>query len=306
MANRIELDPSKIPCPEFAGDTYSFVRNALISDANMPDITTDALATQKLRKQWQAENTALQALYQAQTQADQALAEQQAQEEEAALRAVAVEREQREAEVAKETEKKRTPLYSFHRGTGITSIPLHIHPHARKMIAARKYFTLWHLLPEASQEARERSRDTSETNRFQLVTNDDTNSSNPTLTLIGSHNSRASPNAIPDSKLSWAQVQRAKSAFLQALVPIGNYNQEYVQMFAEFYTNMDMHRELQQTNSDLVMALYHAEMRFAFYEAVERQKPFDLSVIAEDILEDCRKQIRSRAHTQALNGMSIV
>ncbi|KAF9064328.1 hypothetical protein BDP27DRAFT_1472439 [Rhodocollybia butyracea] len=269
MANRIELDPSKIPCPEFAGDTYSFVRNALISDANMPDITTDALATQKLREQWQAENTALQALYQAQTQADQALAEQQAQEEEAARRAVAVEREQREAEVAKETEKKRTPLYSFHRGTGITSIPLHIHPHARKMIAARKYFTLWHLLPEASQEARERSRDTSETNRFQLV-------------------------------------QRAKSAFLQALVPIGNYNQEYVQMFAEFYTNMDMHRELQQTNGDLVMALYHAEMRFAFYEAVERQKPFDLSVIAEDILEDCRKQIRSRAHTQALNGMSIV
>ncbi|KAF9059443.1 hypothetical protein BDP27DRAFT_1500774 [Rhodocollybia butyracea] len=272
MANRIELDPSKIPCPEFAGDTSSFVRNALISDANMPDITTDALATQKLREQWQAENTALQALYQAQTQADQALAEQQAQEEEAARRAVAVEREQREAE----------------------------------MIAARKYFTLWHLLPEASQEARERSRDTSETNRFQLVTNDNTNSSNPTLTLIGFHNSRASPNAIPDSKLSWAQVQRAKSAFLQALVPIGNYNPEYVQMFAEFYTNMDMHRELQQTNGDLVMALYHAEMRFAFYEAVKRQKPFDLSVIAEDILEDCRKQIRSRAHTQALNGMSIV
>ncbi|KAF9064375.1 hypothetical protein BDP27DRAFT_1367280 [Rhodocollybia butyracea] len=132
MANRIEIDPSKIPCPDFAGNTYTIVRNALVSDANMPDITTDALAAQKLHEQWQAENTALQAQYQAQIQADQALAEQQAQEEEVARRAVMVEREQREAEVAKETEKKRTPLYSFHRGTGITSMPLHIHPHAQR------------------------------------------------------------------------------------------------------------------------------------------------------------------------------
>jgi hypothetical protein len=249
----------------------------------MPDITTDALTEQKLREQWQTKDTALQAQYQAQIQ----------------------EREQCEAEVAKETEKKGTLLYNFHRGTGITSIPQHFHPHARKMIAARKYFTLWHLLPEASQEARKRTRDASETNRFQLVTKDDTDNSNPTLMLVGSHNSCASPNAIPDSKLSWAQVQRAKSAFLQALVPIGNYNQEYVQMFAEFYTNMDMHQELQQPSGDLVMALYHVEMQFAFYEATECQKPFDLSVIAEDVLEDCHKQIRSWAYTQALNGMSI-
>jgi hypothetical protein len=127
----------------------------------------------------------------------------------------------------------------------------------------------------------------SKINQFQLVTDNDTDSSNPTLLLVDSHSSCASQNAIPDSKLSWAQVQHTKSASLQALIPIGNYNQVYVQIFAEFYTNMDMHQELELPSGDLVMALYHAEMCFAFYKATERQKYFGLLVIVEDILEDC-------------------
>jgi hypothetical protein len=148
MTNHIEIDPSKVPCPDSAENMYTTVRNTLVSNENMADVTTDALAVQKLHEQWQAENTALQTQYQAQIQA-----EQQAQEEEVAWRAVM--EEQREAEVAKETEKKQTPLYNFHQGTEITSMPLHIYPHAQKMIAAQRYFTLWHLLPEASQEAQD-------------------------------------------------------------------------------------------------------------------------------------------------------
>ncbi|KAJ3992873.1 hypothetical protein F5050DRAFT_1549143, partial [Lentinula boryana] len=130
-------------------------------------------------------------------------------------------------------------------------------PYAKKLMASRKYVPLWYFLPEATAEAKERNKEAIDSNRFQIAM-DETDSSNSSLTLVGSHTVRASPNAVPDSRLSWDQVMRAKSSFLNAL-SYGDFTNDFVKMFAGFYTGMDMHPELREEHGDKVLALYHAE-----------------------------------------------
>ncbi|KAJ4476574.1 hypothetical protein C8R41DRAFT_745415, partial [Lentinula lateritia] len=131
-------------------------------------------------------------------------------------------------------------------------------PYAKKMMTARKYVPLWYFLPDAAVEAKERSKESLDTNHLQFAVEDGDSLAGSTVSLIGSHSVRASLNAIPDSQLSWTQVMQAKSAFLNALGP-GTWPDDFVAMFAGFYSNMDMHRKLQEQDGDQVLAHYHTK-----------------------------------------------
>jgi hypothetical protein len=199
-------------------------------------------------------------------------------------------------ELAKEVEKKKAPLYDFEPGVGLTDLREQLHPYAKKLITARKACPLWYFLPEASREAGNHAHKTVESNALQLATTDE---GPHTITLLGTHSTRPSPNAIPDSRLTWAQVQRAKSAFLDAL-PLGGYPVKFIEMFARFYANMDMHEELRELDGDKVMAQYHALMRQAWYDANESGHSWDLSVISEKAMDKSRREIQRRAYEKAL------
>ncbi|KAJ3985632.1 hypothetical protein F5890DRAFT_1125799 [Lentinula detonsa] len=164
-------------------------------------------------------------------------------------------------------------------------------------MSQRKFVELWYFTPEAYAEAKEQ-RSNVESNRFELAADDERKGA-ATFTLVGTHSTKPSSNAVPDAMLTWAQISRAKSAFLNAL-PIGNYSSEYIAMFAGFYTNMDMHEELQKPKGDLVMAQYHADMRRAWFAAYEDGEPFDLAVISAEALQLSREEVRNKAHERAL------
>ncbi|KAJ3881775.1 hypothetical protein F5051DRAFT_473071 [Lentinula edodes] len=280
MTKRLEIDPAKIPAPNFASRAHTFMRNALITDANTPEITTDEHAAQRLKVQWEIHIEGPKAQYEVQLREAETLREQRRQEAADAERLAAVEQQEKEKELAKEADKKRMPIYSFQKGVGVESIPLQVHPYAKKMMTARKYVPLWYFLPDAATEAKERSKDS----------------------LVGSHTVRASPNAIPDSRLSWPQVMRAKSAFLNTL-RLGAWPDDHISMFAAFYINMDMHSELQEQDGDRVMAHYHAEMRLAWYDAMERKEPFDLSVISNRVLAESRREIVKQRQEKSLKDI---
>ncbi|KAJ3928357.1 MAG: hypothetical protein NXY57DRAFT_977819 [Lentinula lateritia] len=234
MAERLEIDPTKIPAPDFASEAYAFVRNALIADANTPEINTDELAALRLKTQWLTHIEGLRAQYETQLREAETLREQSRQEAADVERLAAVERQEKEKELAKEAEKKCLPIYSFQKGVGVDSIPLQLHPYAKKMMSARKYVPLWYFLPDAALEAKERSKDSLDTNHLQFAVEDSDNPSGSAVSLVGSHTVRASPNAIPDSRLSWPQVMRAKSTFLNAL-NLGTWPDNYISMFGAFW-----------------------------------------------------------------------
>ncbi|KAJ4501326.1 hypothetical protein C8R41DRAFT_862521 [Lentinula lateritia] len=296
MAEQMDFDPAKIPAPDFTSEAYAFIRAALVADANTPEITTNELAAQRLKDQWEAHIGGLKAQYQVQLQEAETLREQRRQEAAAAENLAEAKRE-----LTKEAEKKRLPIYDFQKGLGVDSIPLQLHPYAKKMMMARKYTPLWYFLPDAAVEAKERSKESLDTNHLQFAVEDGDSLSGSTVSLVGSHSVRASPNAIPDSQLSWPQVMCAKSAFLNA-IRLGTWPDHFIAMFAGFYSNMDMYRELQEQDGDRVMAHYHAEMRLAWYDAMERKAPFDLSIISDRVLGESHQQIVKQKQEKSLKG----
>ncbi|KAJ3805169.1 hypothetical protein F5876DRAFT_70029 [Lentinula aff. lateritia] len=113
------FDPAKIPCPDFSSNLYDVICNALIADANTPDIANNEQAILKLRSQWEAENANLRAQYQAQLQEKHVAVEQRRVDKEESTRQCKAEEREKEAELAKAIEKKHTPLPNFKQGVGL-------------------------------------------------------------------------------------------------------------------------------------------------------------------------------------------
>ncbi|KAJ3835130.1 hypothetical protein F5878DRAFT_628782 [Lentinula raphanica] len=301
MANRLEFDPALIPCPDFSDEFYAAFRNSLIIDPNHAGITNNQEAARHLKEQWEVVNTRQREQYQAQVLADQEEADRRREEAEVLQRQREAEDRERVLEQAREVEKKRIPAYSFVAGQGAHRKPLRIHPYAEKLMSARKYVPLWYFLPDAAAEAEERAKEVLDTNHYQIA-NEGGESSSSALVLVGTHSIRASPNAIPDAKLTWSQVILARGAYLKAL-SLGAWPNEHVKMFAEFFACMDTSEELNAKGGVRALVLYQAEMRMDWFKANERQKPYDLSVTNGAVLEDCWKIVRREEFDKSLIGM---
>ncbi|KAJ3849448.1 hypothetical protein EV368DRAFT_67437 [Lentinula lateritia] len=165
------------------------MQNALITDANTPKITTDELTIQCFKAQWATHIEAPRVQYKTQLQDTETLREQQRQEEADTERLAAAEQQEKEKELAKEAEKKHLPIQlperSWSRLDPTTASPIH---------------------QEDDDRTKERSKDSLDTNHLQFAMEDGDTLSGSTVSLVGSHTVRASPNAIPDSRLSWPQV----------------------------------------------------------------------------------------------------
>ncbi|KAJ3744881.1 hypothetical protein DFH05DRAFT_1613134 [Lentinula detonsa] len=300
MANRLEFDPALMPCPDFTEEFYAAFRNSLIIDPNHAGITNDQEAAKHLKEQWEVVNTRLREQYQAQVLGDQEEANQRREEAEEVQKQKETEDRERILERAREVEKKRIPVYSFVAGQGAHRKPLRIHPYAEKLMSARKYVPLWYFLPDAALEAEERAREVLDTNHYQ-ITNEGGDFSSSALVLVGTHSIRASPNAIPDTKLTWSQVILARGTYLKAL-SLGAWPNGHIKMFAEFFACMDTSEELNAKGGVRALVLYQAEMRMDWFKANERQKPYDLAVTNGEVLEDCWKVVRREEFEKTLKG----
>ncbi|KAJ3991312.1 hypothetical protein F5050DRAFT_1716195 [Lentinula boryana] len=304
MANRLEFDPALMPCPDFTDDFYAAFRNSLIIDPNHAGVTSDQEAASHLKEQWEVANARLREQYQFQVLADREEADRRREEADDLQKQKEIEDRERVLEQAREVEKKRIPAYSFVTGEGAHRKPLRIHPYAEKLMSARKYVPLWYFLPDAALEAKERAKEVLDTNHYQIA-NEGGDSSSSALVLVGTHSIRASPNAIPDAKLMWSQVILARGAYLKAL-SLGDWPNEHVKMFAEFFACMDTSEELSAKGGVRVLVLYQAEMRMDWFKANERQKPYDLAVTNKEVLEDCWKAVRREEFEKTLKGKHFI
>ncbi|KAJ3991774.1 hypothetical protein F5050DRAFT_1715807 [Lentinula boryana] len=243
-----------MPCPDFTDEFHAAFRNALIIDPNHAGVTNDQEAASHLKGQWEV----------AQVLADQEEVDRRREEADELQKQRETEDRERVLEQAKEVEKKRIPP------------TVSIHPYTEKLMSARKYVPLWYFLPEAALEAKERAKEVLDMNHYQIA-NKGGESSSSALVLVGTHSIRASPNAVPDAKLTWSQVILARGAFLKAL-SLGDWPNEHVKMFAEFFACMDTSEELNAKGGVRALVLYQAEMRMDWFKANERQKPYDLAV----------------------------
>ncbi|KAJ3991683.1 hypothetical protein F5050DRAFT_1812272 [Lentinula boryana] len=304
MANRLEFDPALMPCPDFTDNFYAAFQNSLIINPNHAGVTSDQEAASHLKEQWEVANARLREQYQFQVLADWEEADRRREEADDLQKQKEIEDRERVLEQAREVEKKRIPAYSFVTGEGAHRKPLRIHPYAEKLMLARKYVPLWYFLPDAALEAKEQAKEVLDTNHYQIA-NEGGDSSSSALVLVGTHSIRASPNAIPDAKLTWSQVILARGAYLKAL-SLGDWPNEHVKMFAEFFACMDTSEELSAKGGVRALVLYQAEMRMDWFKANERQKPYDLAVTNKEVLEDCWKVVRREEFEKTLKGKHFI
>lgn len=300
MDQRIEVDPGRILCPNFAEPTYDFLRRALIADQTLIDVGNDGDATQKLKDNWTAENTRQRAAFQAQSEADAAREEQLRQQAAQAQREAEEAERAKHREAAKEAEAKKTPARDYQDGVGLQTFVENTHPYAIKQITDQKFVEYWYFLPIASQEATNQLLHNADTNQYHLATSDGANGT-VSMSLVGTHSTKPSRNAIPDTLLTWHQVLSGKTVFLQTIL-LG-YRQKDFMSFARFYAVMETHPELRSNpDGEQVMAQYHAMMRQQWYAAMRNGNPFDISVLSEDVMNKCRHIVQQKAQQSALSG----
>ncbi|KAK7452691.1 hypothetical protein VKT23_012092 [Stygiomarasmius scandens] len=266
-------------------DLFRTIRTALIADPTLENITNDEQAIQHLKDTWTTNNTARRARWEQQVEEERDQEEQRRQQEEENRRLQQEEERKKEEERRKEKEKSRTPLLTIPTTQGIQCLQDKLHPFAKKKMASRKYFALWYCLPKAAQEAIKYEKSLTEDTGISLVKNQDA-----TFAVKSIDTAKSSPNAKPDEALTWQEVMRAKTVFLTNL-HVGEYPPDHVQMFSQFYVNMELHPLLRTTRGEKTFARYHAKVRWDWYDANEARNSYNLSIINEDILCGCALEI---------------
>ncbi|KAI0634904.1 hypothetical protein C8Q77DRAFT_1104688 [Trametes polyzona] len=101
---------------------------------------------------------------------------------------------------------------------------------------------------------------------------------------------KAPRHAKQDEHLSWDQVSKAKALFLRHAEAEG-WSDEHLEILALFFLALDNHPIRSEPFRNEVVVRYQAQYRRQWHVAMDRSKPFDLSVINEQALRDIRTEL---------------
>ncbi|KAK1233389.1 hypothetical protein PQX77_003456 [Marasmius sp. AFHP31] len=291
---RFLYDPALERCPDFSLARYQIQRSSLVSDQQHPEIANENQAVEHLRSTWTAENAERRGLYQQQVAQDKAAERERREIEEEEARRQRNEQRKREEKDEKDREEKRQTLYDIKMGEGMGADLDELPKYARLLADKRKIFPYCYTLSSFCRESEEEVLSSVGEHQYNITQGPDGK-----ISFSSSSSANPSPKAFPDTELTWEQVLLGKPMFLSTL--LGLWKNENVEMFSRFYARMETHPELRRPHGKKVMARYHAIARSKFYRDMELGKPFDISVISETVLQDCRKYIedRERQRTEA-------
>ncbi|KAI0628845.1 hypothetical protein C8Q77DRAFT_1203212 [Trametes polyzona] len=101
---------------------------------------------------------------------------------------------------------------------------------------------------------------------------------------------KAPRHAKQDEHLSWDQVSKAKALFLRHAEAEG-WPDEHLEVLALFFLALDNHPIRSEPFGNEVVVRYQAQYRRQWHVAMDRNKPFDLSIINEQALRDIRTEL---------------
>ncbi|KAK1234128.1 hypothetical protein PQX77_002673 [Marasmius sp. AFHP31] len=289
---RLLYDPALERCPDFSLARYQIQRSSLVNDQQHPEIANEEQAIDHLRSIWTADNTERRGLYQQQLAQDEAAERERRELAEEEIREQQRERRKREEKDEKEREEKRQTIYDIKMGEGMGADLDVLPKYARLLADKRKIFPYCYTLSSFCREAEEEVLASVNDQQYNITQGPDGK-----ISFSSTSSANPSPKAFADTELTWEQVLLGKPMFLSSLV--GFWKTENIEMFSRFYARMETHPELRRPNGKKVMARYHAVARSKFYRDMELGTPFDISVISESVLRDCRNFIEDRERRKA-------
>ncbi|KAK1229307.1 hypothetical protein PQX77_007638 [Marasmius sp. AFHP31] len=289
---RFLYDPALERCPDFSQARYQIQRSSLINDQQHLEIANEEQAVELLRNTWTTDNMERRGLYQQQVAQDEAVKRERREIEEEEVRQQQSEQRRREEKDRKDKEDKRQMLYEIPMGVGMGADLDVLLKYAQQLADRRKFFPYCYMLSSFCREAEEELLCSVHDFGYDI-----TQAADGKISLQASSAAKPSPKAIADTELTWEQVLLGKPMFLSSL--LGVWHKGNVEMFSRFYSRMETHPELRRSNGKKVMARYHAIARSKFYKEMEVGTPFDISVISETVLRECRDYIEDKEKEKA-------
>jgi hypothetical protein len=287
---RLTVDPNLAEAPDFNAGFYTAIRDALALAQNI----TPAAATESLQASWTAENDAKKALWAQQLQEDQELEEVANQATQAEIEREKEETERANREEQKEREKKKPKLNPFTPNKPVASYITHRPSRfAMQKLQDREYIELSYFTPEGREEAANHDHTVAE-EAFALSKVNDYVGLRPIAAF------KASKSVIPDNKLTWIQMTRAKTNLLNCMEETG-WPSDYSNALATFFLSIENHPRLQRAGGERVMLAYQAQVRRDWHRALKDptgNHAFDISIINEDLLNAMSTKITEDIHQQ--------
>src|SRR5882757_5117812 len=209
------------------------------------------------------------------------------------------EREKEETEKAKreeqkERDRKKPKLNPFTPNKPVASYITHRPSRfAMQKLQDREYIELSYFTPEGREEAANHDHTVAE-EAFALSKVNDYVGLRPIAAF------KALKSVIPDDKLTWIQMTRAKTNLLNCMEETGWPN-EYSNALATFFLSIENHPHLQRAGGERVMLAYQAQVRRDWHRALKDptgNHAFDISIINEDLLNAMSTKITEDTHQQ--------
>jgi hypothetical protein len=122
-----------------------------------------------------------------------------------------------------------------------------------KKLERLEYVPLWYFTEEGCEDALRFDQSASQ-DTFALTKVEDTVSLRPVNVA------RASKYSLPDEKLTWRQMDIAKTLMLHHMQDLDAWPPEHMQMLTAFYFALEMHPRRRQPQGEKVLLQYQAEV----------------------------------------------
>lgn len=306
MADRLLEDPNLARVPDYASPRFQAVREVLVQGGRTIDE-----AIQLLEDAWQAENQHLRQVWAGQQERQDQPEPNHPPPPHAPDDAHADEHVQnpppRQHSPPPPDQPPAPPTPSKHKvnplaqGLLITSArkpqPA---PFALRKLEKLEYVPLWYFTEEGCEDAL-RFDHTASQDTFALTKVKDTVSLRPVNVA------RASKLSLPDEKLTWRQMDIAKTLMLHHMGDFNSWPPEYAQMLGAFFFALEMHPRRRQPRGEKVLLQYQAEARAEWTRLLTQEgvtEVFDISIINEERLRLIDDEIFGRQREELLIQVS--
>src|SRR6266702_3556577 len=282
-------DPTWAVCLSFESDEWEFLRQSMI-DAHLGAIPlTHEGATQHLKETWARENNSKIAAWNAQLEQDRVEQEEQdrlTQEEEDACQ---VQCEKEAEEQRKEVEKKKPKMNTFDPNrlipTWIEPIPA---PYAINKINNLEYIELDYFTVKGCREANADTSKSISQDTLAFTQLEDTIAIHPLAAL------RPSRTIRNDEDLSWEEMLQAKNTMLHFMAKSAVWLTANAESLAAFFVALELHPRVLQINGKKALLLYQSWARREWFDALKRDKGFNIEQIGEDLLQTLAEEVNER------------
>ena len=291
---RITQDPTGQVCPDFAGETYTAIQLAMTTGRQLTDVDT----AERLVTAWNQTHAREVEAWDLQVQTD--VAEQEelqriAQAEEERLKA---EEERQKDKEQKELKKKRPKINDFDDDKMVGDFIL---PRPSQFaIGKLKSFSfteLWYFTEEGCSEAQESSR-TLPDDAYSITRVDDLVALKPVTAF------KASKNVIPDTDLSWRQMNIGKNTMLQHM-ELWNWPSKHVDSFARFYLHLELDPMRSHPNGERVLLAYQAKVWHQWHDDIAWGQGFNIAQINQRLLATMVEEVWDAIRLEAVRKVSF-